>query len=828
MPRVGFLDWIWKAFARTALIPLLLVELGFLVVYFAAHAWVDEQNRGALGAVIEDALTMVTEREARNIQEQLARVRSSAEVYARQVRGALDGEPDFAEVDAARLVMDGEMFISRADRPEGGGAAFFFSGHVPVGDEERKKAARLSHLQPLMRDLHDTDPLLAAIYFNTFDSFNIIYPYFDVKSQYPNKMDIPSYNFYYEADAKNNPERTPQWTNVYIDPAGNGWMTSCIIPVYRGDFLEGVVGLDVTVDRIIKHILALQIPWDGYAMLVDKNGVIMALPPAGEKDWGLSELTTHDYQKLILSDTFKPDSFNVKLNPNASVQRIANEPRGVTRLNLGGRDQALAWATVPSTGWKLVVLVPEASAFAIVDELGLVIQRIGWWMVASLVVFYVFFFLFLFRRARTMSAVMAAPLVELNDMVKRIGAGAFAQPLPELAIVELQETAEHLRRMGLSLAHADAALRRQIAERSAQLIAVLNIKARPVDALAAGTEVNGRYRVTRTIGAGAMGSVYEVTRLEDGSRWAMKVASGVAGVAYARLAREANVLSRVQHENVVGIVDVGVADRGFVFIVIELVLGESLREWSRARGPLSYGQVVELLVQVARGVAALHRASIAHRDLKPENVLVTERDGVLTAKITDFGISRLAIANAIHNDSPRDGDERSELIATEEQARRSDRTTETATAEFKVSRPSGERAAGAPPTHKSASSNTGRMGPALFALTEHGAISGTPHYIAPELAFGASPEDPRTDLYSFGVLAYELVMGKCPYAFILTDGVTQEELASLAPPPGLVGEWAPLDGIIRRCLAFDATERPTAERLVEELEHLYTTSTGSG
>ena len=71
-----------------------------------------------------------------------------------------------------------------------------------MGEKEREKVSRLLSLQYLMKDITEAQPLVASVYINTFDSLNIIYPYFDVLDQYAPFMDIPSYNFYYEADEK--------------------------------------------------------------------------------------------------------------------------------------------------------------------------------------------------------------------------------------------------------------------------------------------------------------------------------------------------------------------------------------------------------------------------------------------------------------------------------------------------------------------------------------------------------------------------------------------------------------------------------------------------
>ncbi|WP_213033436.1 cache domain-containing protein, partial [Acinetobacter baumannii] len=101
--------------------------------------------------------------------------------------------------------------------------------------------------------------------------FNHIYPWFFTLDQYPADMDIPKYNFYYLADAEHNPERGVVWTDVYLDPARTRLDDVGVAPVYRDDFLEGVVGIDITVSGILEQIGQLQVPWGGYAMLVSDD-----------------------------------------------------------------------------------------------------------------------------------------------------------------------------------------------------------------------------------------------------------------------------------------------------------------------------------------------------------------------------------------------------------------------------------------------------------------------------------------------------------------------------------------------------------------------------
>ena len=136
-----------------------------------------------------------------------------------------------------------------------------------------------------------------------------------------------------------------------------------------------------------------------------------------------------------------------------------------------------------------------------------------------------------------------------------------------------------------------------------------------------------------------MGAVYEVERTTDGRRFALKTVIHAHGSALARLAREAEIATKVTHPNLVGIVDIDVAPSGVMFIVMELVHGRPLSAEAQRFGEVPWAK--EVLRQVASGLRALHEAGIVHRDLKPANVLLeVAAAGPPRAKIADFGIAR--------------------------------------------------------------------------------------------------------------------------------------------------------------------------------------------
>ncbi|UVE17093.1 ATP-binding protein [Pseudomonas sp. LS44] len=461
--------WIWRAFVQSALIPLILVESVLIAVYLLTNSAIRDAQLDYLQQRAVQDLTAAVQREGQIIDGRLQGIEAQVRIYRDAVAQALADkayQPDALERQRHALTADG-VFYSRSDD---GRAASFYASSTPQARQDHAKALRLMHVDPLMRSIQAASPLVSAIYFNSWDSYNRIYPFFLTPDRYPHDMVIPDYNFYYLADARHNPARKVVWTDVYLDPAGLGWMMSAVAPVYRGDFLEGVVGLDITIGKMLAEIGSLQVPWQGYAMLVGRDNSIMALPEAGEGDFGLNELTQHDYLEAVQQETFKPADFNLaqrrELQP--LLQAMAANPSSVQEVLLGGRKQLLAWSEIPQTGWRLLLVVDEANIFQQTNRLAEHYRQIGYLLIAGLLSFYALFFAWMWRRSRRLSDALAAPLQGIAGMLQRLGLGDYRPQAPSSSIVEIAS-------MGAAVVQAGAQLQasetqRQHAQRKLELI----------------------------------------------------------------------------------------------------------------------------------------------------------------------------------------------------------------------------------------------------------------------------------------------------------------------------------------------------------------------
>jgi hypothetical protein len=276
--------------------------------------------------------------------------------------------------------------------------------------------------------------------------------------------------------------------------------------------------------------------------------------------------------------------------------------------------------------------------------------------------------------------------------------------------------------------------------------------------LARGAQI-GPYEILALLGAGGMGEVYRARDPRLDRAVAVKVLRSPHGASPAQLERfqrEARSLARISHPHICTLHDVGEHD-GVAFLVMELLEGETLAE-RLDRGAIPLDQALVVAVQIAEALNALHKKGIVHRDLKPGNVMLTAGG----AKLLDFGLAKLR--DAEYGESAQQ------------------------------------------PTKS-------------LTLTDHGSVLGTLPYMAPEQIEGHEV-DARTDIFSFGVLLYEMIAGRRPFA-----GNTRASLIAAivgAEPPSLAslqpGTPHSLERLIDRCLAKEVELRwQTARDVATEL-----------
>src|SRR5947208_13357490 len=349
------------------------------------------------------------------------------------------------------------------------------------------------------------------------------------------------------------------------------------------------------------------------------------------------------------------------------------------------------------------------------------------------------------------------------------------QTIEEIFLAALDQEPDQVSAFLDTACGSDAALRREVEallasdrradrfiERSSVSLAAKIIENGQADLLVGQTF--GHYKISQLIGSGGMGEVYLATDITAGRKAALKLLPmRFTGDAerLKRFQQEAHAVVGLNHPNILTVYEIG-EDHSIHYIASELIEGETLRQ-RLTRGRIQVSEAVDVAIQVASALAAAHQAGIVHRDIKPENIMLRP-DGYV--KVLDFGIAKLA-EEELPAAMPRD-----EAL--------------------------------------------------LLVETNLGAVLGTVRYMSPEQACGEHV-DQSTDIWSLGVVLYEMLTGHAPF----TGDTPREVMSAIlekAPPPlthYIARAPAELQQIISKTLRKERKERyHSAHELLHALKDL--------
>ncbi|MBI5488851.1 MAG: protein kinase [Deltaproteobacteria bacterium] len=271
-----------------------------------------------------------------------------------------------------------------------------------------------------------------------------------------------------------------------------------------------------------------------------------------------------------------------------------------------------------------------------------------------------------------------------------------------------------------------------------------------------GTILEGKYRLTRRLGEGGMGVVYEADHVQLQRRCAVKfvheeIARNVE--VCQRFLREARAAAAIGHPGIVQVFDVGVLPDGSHYLIMEFLEGESLAARLGRERPLPVATAVEVVSQSLAALGAAHREKIVHRDLKPDNLFLAGPTANPTVKILDFGICKLETGEATR-------------------------------------------------------------------MTRSGAVIGTPFYMAPEQAGALADVDHRLDIYAMGVILYECLTGRLPFDGDNFTQIVIKILTERCPLPRALNPSIPpaLEAVVVTAMERDRQQRySTAEDMLRAL-----------
>jgi hypothetical protein len=303
-----------------------------------------------LGGVEERVKTL-----ASRINSEFEEMRLVVEGLASSIGGHYERREEIIPtVDKTRYRTTGNGCLYRVI--DDGQSALWVSGIVPVDEKIREVAYLTEPIEEEFAAICEESSAVLQVYYNDKNSLHRIYPSLDVLSHYRSGMNIPKLPSYYLADGNHNPDRGGVWVNrPFVDSLRREWIVSAIAPVYEGDELLGVPGLDVMVRTVLNRVIA---KGGRRLMIVDSSGMLVAVGEYVVDLLGLPPLKEHCYFATVMDEAFLRDKYNVLecRYPSAGegVRLLLEGGRGRAECDVNGRKFFLICAPIPELAWKLI------------------------------------------------------------------------------------------------------------------------------------------------------------------------------------------------------------------------------------------------------------------------------------------------------------------------------------------------------------------------------------------------------------------------------------------------------------------------------------------
>ncbi|WP_425639236.1 hypothetical protein ACPUEN_06160 [Algoriphagus yeomjeoni] len=188
-------------------------------------------------------------------------------------------------------------------------------------DKSMESVLITNSMDSLFKNSLEKYGIIAQVYYNAIDQVSRVFPPYDAKALLDLNIDVTAFNFFYEGDFNHNPEKGPKWIpEVYVDPAGRGWILSLVHPVLLDGELYAVLGIDITVEEIFERYLENK---KGEYLIVNSKGDIVGGNSGAIEALSFPPLLNHVYRETILSDNYRVSDYNLFNSKNKEVREMA-------------------------------------------------------------------------------------------------------------------------------------------------------------------------------------------------------------------------------------------------------------------------------------------------------------------------------------------------------------------------------------------------------------------------------------------------------------------------------------------------------------------------
>lgn len=444
MKNITLEKLIYKNYLKTSLASIIFIETILVLVYFLVSNNIINKNIDYILKDLQKNTTSIVNEKIELINNKLNEMESLVNILQKEHQDFFTNKLKFSpNQDIEFSFASNGMFYKVNNN---GGSSVVVSNETKIDDDLLNELKNSEIFDITFKTIVNHEDDVVAAYFNSRKNYTRYYPFLDDSFDvFPSDINMTNYNFYYLADANHNPNRKSVWTDVYLDPAHKGWLLSIIAPIYNKDILEGVTGIDVSLENFISSFLKLKLPYDGKSFVMNKNGNLIAMQNELTNIFGIDNLNPYSYKKdeKIEETVYKNLEFNIENFKNEelvnTINRLIKQDLSQNSVTINGKKYLLFLEEVKKTNWYVISFIEEDKVLENVKNLEQEYKIVGYLVVGFIFIFYILFFIFLSKKAKEFVTQIVEPLKNMILVTKNIGENNSISFDKQSNIIELDE-----------------------------------------------------------------------------------------------------------------------------------------------------------------------------------------------------------------------------------------------------------------------------------------------------------------------------------------------------------------------------------------------------
>ena len=444
MKKITLERLIYKNYLKTSLASIFLIGLVLTIIYFSVNNNMIKKNINFILKEIKNNTYQLINEKTILIEKKISEIESLTKALQTQHENFFKNPQKYNLMKKPKFDFAKNGTYYKVDN--NGGSSVFVSKDTKIDDALKNELIETEIFDLTFKTLVDHDKDIVAIYYNSSKNYNRYFPFLeDVYNVFPPDMKMKNYNFYYLANEKYNKERKVVFTDVYLDPAKQGWLISAIVPIYNENKLEGVTGIDITVDDFINSFLDNNLPYDGKSFIMDNSGKIIAMPKEIKEIFNIRDISKYEYKlnEKIKHTIYRSDEFSIFNYPDRKVvntfENIIENKSYNHDIKIDDKEYLLFTNKMKNTSWRIISLIDKDKVLKEVHELELYYKKLGLLIIVTIILFYVGFFFFLQYKARKFVKLINVPLLKIIDITKNLGTNKNIKSLESCGIFEIDK-----------------------------------------------------------------------------------------------------------------------------------------------------------------------------------------------------------------------------------------------------------------------------------------------------------------------------------------------------------------------------------------------------